>query len=203
VRKVRVWKKKNTFISKYRDAHYRIRWDNTNRIRKESAEGKLAPWVFTRKIFNELKGYRKEAGWGADVDFAKRLLQKGYTLEYAPNTIYWHRWREGLLEFVGYTLFWSRLDFGLKKSSKERLKQLYFFLFPPLVIASFFHPLLWLLVLVHALPMTFTGVKLYKEAAQMDIPKRGYLLLAPIISYLTNVPYVYGYLSNYIWRSKK
>ena len=201
--KIRVWKKKNTFISKYRDAHYRIRWDDLDNLNKEAQQGKIAPWVFTRKLYDHIGGYSRKAGWSADVDYGKKMLVKGYKLYYEHNVQWWHRWREGLFETIGYALFWSRLDYGKKKPFREIRKMLYFAALPPLVVVSIFFPLLWWIVVAHTLPLFYNGFKLYKKAAKLHIPKRTYLFLTPFVSYAMNIPYAYGYFSNYIWPPKK
>ena len=198
--KIRMWKKKNTFISKYKDVHYRVMWDDVENMKKIIATGRITPWVYKKKIYDDLGGYRKEAGWSADSDFSKRMIDKGYSIAYEPSVGFLHRWREGLFEVMSYALFWSRLDFGKKKSVKEMGKMLYFIAFPWLIVLSLFYPLIWLLVLGHASPMFLNGMKLYKKAGRMKISGRGYALLSPLVSYVTNVPYAYGYFSNYIWR---
>lgn len=198
--KIRVWRKSDTFISRYRDAHYRLRWDNVKNMEKEAAAGKIAPWIFKKSTYIQLGGYRKEAGWSADVDFGKRMLAAGHTIAYEPSVQWWHRWKEGFFEVMGYALFWSRLDYGKKKPVREIAKMTYFALFLPFVILSFFFPVLWWLVLLHVVPLMYTGLKLYRKATEMHVDTRHYLLLTPVISYITNIPYAYGYLSNYLWR---
>lgn len=190
--KIRVWDPK-TFISKYRDVLYRLRFDNVETIKKEIREGKLAAWMFRREDYLRLGKYDQSLAYGEDRDFAKRLLKAGFDIVYEPRALWHHRWKEYLGETIenNFEMGWQNYGFN-KGNFKIWLKVLYFLAAIPIVIFSFVYPLMTSFLILHMLPLIYNGILLFSRSKNLRY--RNYALLAPIVSYVYNIPYASGFI---------
>lgn len=190
--KIRVWNPK-TFISKYRDVLYRLRFDDEANIRHEIKNGALAAWMFRRADYMRLGKYNQSLAYGEDRDFAKRLLKAGFDIVYEPNAVWHHRWKEYIWETVVNNFEMGEQNYGFnKRSYKMWLKVLYFLSVAPVLVFSFVYPVAISLLVLHSLPLFFNGVQLFRRAKHLE--NRKYALLAPIVSYIYNIPYAFGFI---------
>ncbi len=194
--KIRVWNPK-TFISKYRDVLYRLRFDDVKNIELEISEGKLAAWMFRREDYVRLGKYDQSLAYGEDRDFARRLLDSGRDIVYEPDALWYHRWKEYVGETVWNNFEMGQQNYGFSKSNwRVWVKVLYFLSAVPVFVLSFVYPYFVLLLVLHPLPLVFNGVKLFRRARHMKY--RYYALLAPLVSYIYNIPYAFGFLVEFL-----
>ncbi len=194
--KLRVWDPK-TFISKYRDVHYRLRFDDVKTIEKEISEGRQAAWLFRREDYVRLGKYDQSLAYGEDRDFARKLLDSGMDIVYEPKAFWYHRWKEYVGETVLNNFEMGEQNYGFNKGSKAVwLKVVYFLSVVPVFVLSFVYPYLLLLLLLHSVPLVFTGVKLFRRAGHLKY--RYYALLGPAVSYVYNVPYALGFIFEFL-----
>lgn len=196
--KIRVWDPK-TFISKYRDVLYRLRFDDEVAIRKEIREGKLAAWMFRRVDYLRLGKYDQSLAYGEDRDFAKRLLNAGFDIIYEPRALWHHRWKEYIWETVvnNFEMGWQNYGFN-KGNLMVWLKVLYFLAVVPIIIFSFANHFAVMLLVLHALPLFYNGLQLFTLAKHLNY--RYYSLLAPFVSYVYNIPYAFGFIFEFFRR---
>lgn len=194
--KIRVWDPK-TFISKYRDVLYRLRFDDEDAIKKEIREGKLAAWMFRRDDYLRLGKYDQSLAYGEDRDFAKKLLKAGFEIVYEPRALWHHRWKEYIGETIENNFEMGEQNYGFNKGNfKAWLKVLYFLAVIIIGLFSFVYPMALVLIFFHVTPLFFTGVKMFLRAKNLEY--RYYALLAPIVSYIYNIPYALGFVAEFI-----
>lgn len=193
----RVWEPDN-WLAKYRDVMMRVRNAELLRIRREIKQGKIAPWVFRRKVYNEVGGYPENLIGGEDLDFAERILAAGYRIEFEPSVVMFHKWEENSLwknVLRNYRIGHNSYSFLERKAGKGGvLLNLIRLLFPVyILIFSLFYPWLLFLLLIQILRGFFYGVWAYRRARGYEY--RPYLLLKPFVDYITGIPYALGLLS--------
>ena len=194
--KLRVWDPK-TFISKYRDVLYRLRFDDVKNIEKEISEGKLAAWIFRREDYVRLGKYDQSLAYGEDRDFARRLLDAGFEIVYDSSAFWYHRWKEYLGETLVNNFEMGQQNYGFNKGSKSVwLKVMYFLSVVPVFVLSFVYPYFVLLLVLHSVPLVCNGVQLFMRA--LHLKYRYYALLAPLVSYVYNLPYAFGFMLEFL-----
>ena len=194
--KIRVWNPK-TFISKYRDVLYRLRFDDVDNIKREINQGKLAAWMFRREDYVRLGKYDRSLAYGEDRDFARRLLDNGLKIVYEPRALWYHRWKEYLGETVLNNFEMGQQNYGFSKGNfKVWLKVLYFLSAVPVALLSFVYSYFVLLLVLHPLPLFLNGVRLFRRAGHLKY--RYYALLGPVVSYVYNIPYAFGFLLEFL-----
>jgi len=193
--KLRVWEPK-TFISKYRDLQYRLRYDNPERIKREMKEGRIAAWIFTKKAYKEAGEYNESLPYGEDIDLARRMMKKGYTLEYVPNAVWKHKWPEFPCEVMKFNYATGKKSYlYFKTHPKQIIVKGYFGLIIPLLALVPFHWAFLALALLHALPMEFKGINLMLKSKSGH---RAYALLAPLVFYTMNIPFFAGLVAGFL-----
>ena len=194
--KLRVWNPK-TFISKYRDVLYRLRFDDAENIKREIKAGRQAAWLFRREDYVRLGKYDRSLAYGEDRDFARRLLDSGMEIVYESKALWYHRWKEYLGETLLNNFEMGEQNYGFSKDNRMVwLKVLYFLSVVPIIAVSFVYSYLLLLLLLHSLPLVFNGVKLFRRSGHLKY--RNYALLAPVVSYVYNIPYAFGFLVEFL-----
>jgi len=194
VGKVTIWPDKSP-ISKYRDVIWTLKYNNTNRINREINEGRIFPRTLSKKVYNEIGGFKPDAGWAIDTYFNKDLLKKGYKIVYEPKAIWWHKWRDDPKDLIKYSFKFGKLNYDLAKTDKKQLYKISYFLLPFIVIiASIFNIKILLLLIFHPLPIIFSTFKIFLRAK--NNPNRKYVFLKPLISYMQNIPYSLGFIQS-------
>ena len=195
-----MWDPSN-IISKYREAWYSYRLNNHRLVNKLIKEGKMAAWVFKRGIYEKIGGYDHKNRYGEDVDLAKKIQEKGYRVVYEPRAIWRHKWEDTFFSITKKFYTVGRLNYyHRKKELLILLKVGYFLAFIPLLIASLFSPVFLLLLIFHPIP--FISIMFYRLYLCRKTKYRYYILFYPIMSYLTNVPYSFGFVTQFLTKEK-
>ncbi len=193
--KLRVWEPK-TFISKYRDLQYRLRYNNPERIRNELKQGRTAVWIFKRKAYQEAGKYNENLPYGEDIDLTCRMMKKGYKLEYVPTAIWKHKWPEKPIEVIKFNYHAGKKSYPyFRKNPKQILVKGYFPLIIPLLLFIPFHWVFIALALIHMAPMEFKGIKLLFKSKSKNKP---YALLSPLVFYINNIPFFAGLVAGFL-----
>lgn len=190
VGKLNVWGPK-TFISKFKTLSINPRFEDENNMKKELTLGNIAVWVFRKSVFEECGGYGN-GYYGEERNLSKRMIACGYGLVYEPNTRWWHRWKEHVVETIINYFHFGRKMYTLNKSNKNMvLKNIYFLLPFILVMGAMFFNVPLVLLLLHFLALEKSGLKLFLQSKHTKF--RNYALLAPLVSYLQNIPFALGF----------
>ena len=167
VGKIRVWNPDN-FMSKYRDALYRLRYDDVENIKKEIKDNKIAAWIIWRNVYDQVGGYKINESYSEDVDLAKRMIEAGYSIIYEPEALWWHRWKDEFILSIK-----NNYKIGYLKGNNPKsfnLKMFYFMVFPFLVLFSFFNIYFIVLIILHLTPSIFRSfVLLFKTFSNISL----------------------------------
>ena len=188
--KLRVWNPDN-FISKYRDALYRLRYDDEKNIKREIKDNKIAAWVIIKKVYDDVGGYKLKESYSEDIDLAKRIMDTGYNIIYEPKALWWHRWKD---EFILSIKNSYKIGYLKGNDSKNfNIKMFYFFTFPFLIILSFFNINFIAITLLHIIPSIFRSLILFYKTYRKGYENSFYSLYFLIISYMHNLALVAGF----------
>ncbi|MDI6860327.1 MAG: glycosyltransferase [Methanocellales archaeon] len=197
VGKIRVWDP-STWISKCRDVLYRVRWDDHDEIRSWIRDGRIALWVFKREVYDELGGYNKDIPYGEDRDLAQRALEKGYKIDYVPETTWYHKWEEEPLKVFKNQFNVGRQNYVFaKRLMRENVKKLYLISLPLLLVGALFYPPLIILAILHLSPLVAKGVELFVKAK--NCKNRAYALLFPLYIYVFDFPVALGFAYQFLF----
>tara|TARA_Y100000310_G_scaffold82715_1_gene79319 strand:+ start:26189 stop:27145 length:957 start_codon:yes stop_codon:yes gene_type:complete len=200
VGKVIIWPSKQ-WIPRFRDVIWNLRYNNIPRLERETNEGRILPRTFSRKAYDEVGGYNVDAGWAIDTFFNNALLKKGYKIIYEPKAEWWHQWRDNPWDLVKYSFKFGKLNFDTSKHDKKQLVKMAFFLSPfAFIVAGFFNPLFFFYLILHPLILCFRYITLFFKAKGEK--NRPFVLFGPIVSYLQNIPYAFGFLKSLLSKKK-
>lgn len=191
--RINVWDPQ-TFVSKYRDVLLSKRWDNQEFVRAGAQKGRYSPWIFYRKTYMTLGGYDERVGYGADIDFARRMLASGRQIVYEPRAIMWHRWKEFPLEVIRNNWIVGRLDYSTnRKNLRIVVKNAYFLLPPIFFVIGFFSFFGWWLLGLHVAPLIVRSILTFLKHPGHRY--RAYTLTAPLIQCLHHGSLAVGFFS--------
>jgi len=194
--KIRVWDP-STWISKCRDVQYRVRWDDTDEMKKWVSEGRIALWVFKRTVYDELGGYRDDLPYGEDRDLSKRALQSGYRIEFVPEAKWYHKWEEKFWNVISYQFNAGKQNYSFSKNIwRDNIKKIYLLSLPFLLLLSIFEPLLIILVALQLIPLVLMGLRLFIKAR--NCKNRWYSLLFPLYIYAFDFPFAAGFFYQFL-----
>jgi len=195
VGKVRLWPPK-TFISKHKSVVYDVKFADLKRINREISEGKILPRLVTRAAYEKIGGIDPNVRWSLDTDFTKRLLKAGYKIAYAPDAVWFHKWRDSVSDLVKYSLKFGKYNHKQAGADFKQTVKILFFILPLVfIILSFLDRIFLFFLAVHFSIVFFSGLVLFKKSKNM--PFRNYALLTPLISYIQNIPYSLGFILGY------
>jgi glycosyltransferase involved in cell wall biosynthesis len=201
VGKIRVWAP-STWISKSRDVLYRVRWSDPRRIQKWANEGKIAPFVFKRRVYDALGGYRVDIGYAEDREFAKRMLESGYRVKYVPEVEWYHKWDEKFWILMRSQFNRGRQNFMFSKGIwMDNLKKMYLLSLPFLLVGTILYHILIILVALQLLPLIVKGIVLFIQAR--DCKNRWFALLFPFYVYAFDFPFALGFFYQPLFGKKK
>lgn len=188
--KVKMWDTKNA-ISKYRSLIWTLRYNNHKRIMREINAGMILPRMFSKKAFDAVGGFNPDAGWAIDIFLTQEFLKQGYKLVYDPEAIWWHKWRDTPRVLLRYNYKFGKLNADIDIHRKRQIiKNSYFLLLYPIIVAAFFNVSLLSILLLHPLPMLYQSITTYLRAKHLE--HRPYAFIGPFLSYLQNIPYALG-----------
>lgn len=191
--KMRMWNP-STFISKYRDAWYTYRFDNEALINREILKGKVAAWVFRRSVYDAIGGYDPKNRYGEDVDLAHRIQKAGYRVVYEPKALWYHKWEDTFSRIIKKHFAVGTFNFyHRRKDMVMWMKVLYFLSFLPLLALSFFSSAFMPFVFLHIAPLAL--IALHRTYLCRRSRYWYYMFLYPFMTYLINIPYSVGFLS--------
>ena len=199
VGKIRVWNPDN-FISKYRDALYRLRYDDIENIKKEIKDNKIAAWVIFKKVYDEVGGYRIKESYSEDIDLAKRIMNSGYNIIYEPKALWWHRWKDEFILSIK-----NSYKIGYLKGNNPNdfnIKMLYFLAFPLIIILSLINKIFIIALFLHLIPLLVKSLILFYKTYKKGYENSFYSLYFFIISYLHNISMVIGFIFRLINRNR-
>ncbi len=191
-----------TFISKYKSLLYEIKFNNLDIINKEIQEAKHSPWIVKREIYETVGGYNINDAYTEDVRLAKKILNKGYKMVHNGDSHWFHKLEEKPYDVIRKNFNIGRM-YSTEKSFrfKTTLKFLYF-LFPFLIVFfGIFYPILFLLLILHPIPMFFNSFKIFLKSR--GLKNRSYAFYSPIVAYFVNFPNVFGIIYGFIKPFKK
>jgi len=190
--KVKMWHTDNA-ISKYRSIIWGLRYNNIKKIEEEINQGMILPRMFSKKAYDAVGGFNPEAGWAIDTFLTKSFLKNEYKLIYDPESIWWHKWRDQPKQLLKYSVKFGKLNVDIDKyRTRQWIKNLYFLLPFPIIIASLFYYKFLALLILHPVPLFLNSVIIYIKANGME--HRKYAFAGPYLAYLQNVPYALGFL---------
>ncbi|MBS3144265.1 glycosyltransferase [Candidatus Woesearchaeota archaeon] len=201
VGKVIIWPS-GKWLAKFRDVVWSLRYNNIPRLERETKEGRILPRTFSRAAYDKVGGFNPDAGWGIDIFFNRALLKHGYKLIYEPKAEWWHQWRDEPKALIKYSYKFGKLNEEIIRSDKKQLLKIAFFLSPLVcIVLGFFNPLFFWYVLLHPILLMMRYIQLFLQAKKHK--HRGYVLLGPLVSYMQNVPYAFGFIRSWFIRKKK
>ncbi len=198
VPRMHAWDPDN-FIAKYRAMVYESRFIDSDFIQKGVSEGGYSPWLLKRAVYDAVGGYNINDAYCEDLRLARRILDKGYKILHEPKCHWKHRLGETVLLVIK-----KNFDIGRMHASKKKLtnipKVFYFTLPIAFLLFGIFNYFWFLLFGIHFLPMLLNGIKiLYKVR---NVNNKFYALFSPIVSYIINIPYAFGFYFGLIFRHK-
>ncbi len=189
---VKMWDT-NSFIDKYRSIIWKLRYDDMDRVIRETNEGGLLARFMKRSAFNAVGGFDAGAGWAIDTYLNKEFLRKGYKLIYEPKAIWYHKWRDNIPSLWKYSYKFGKFNYALAKTDKKQLLKIGFFLSPFIaLVASIFNPYILLYIPLHILVLLLHNLKIFIKASK--IKYRWYTFLGPIIAYTQGIAYGFGFI---------
>lgn len=201
VPRMHAWNPDN-FIAKYRAVMYESRFIDSKGINKAAGEGKYSPWLMKREIYNNVGEYNIKDAYSEDLRLARRILDKGYKIVHEPKCHWYHNLGESVLDVIKKNFNIGRMHSSKRKFSLDNsLKVVYFSLPFFIIIIGVFYNILFLLLLFHILPMFLNGVRIFWIVRKVE--GRFWAFYSPLVSYIINIPYVFGFYFGLVFPYKK
>lgn len=201
VPRMHAWKPYN-FIAKYRAMVYESRFLDPEAINKAAMNAGYSPWLMKRGVYDEVGGYNIMDAYSEDVRLARRILNADYKIVHEPKCHWKHNLGESTLDVFKKNFNIGRMHSAEGKVNLKNSAKTFYFLLPIIfVISSLFNYLLFLLILLHMLPMAINGLRIFIKV--IKFPGKWNSFYSPVVSYAVNIPYALGIIAGVLKPYKK
>jgi glycosyltransferase involved in cell wall biosynthesis len=172
--------KPKTFIARYNDEMFNLRYKNYN---------PFSAWAFKKEVLERLGGFDEDLVAAEDRDLGARLLASGYRIAFADKAIQYHKGEPtSLWRAIKRSWWFGKNMWGYYRKYPKKTPSLNLAVYS-LVVILFFNPIVWFAYI------TILYIALFLRSLQRGL-KPQYALASPMISIFSgitfNIASIYG-----------